>query len=223
MSEQPKPNIAISLFTIHQVITRGLKVSIENGQTFSIQGFPKTETKEGFLNYLRALVSVLDSHHLVEDELAFPYFKNKLPEMPVDLLGFQHQQIIPYFEQITRGIDHLDKPEQVEIGFRDINRALYKINELWHPHIKIEEEHMAISKLESMLPVDEHLRLIKEYAEYSQQHSGPPYLTIPFILYNLPVPARQALARGMPVEVTEQLVPVTWKPQWQSMQPFLLE
>ena len=49
------------------------------------------------------------------------------------------------------------------------------------------------------------------------------YLTLPFILYNLPVQQKSAMAEGMPAEVVEQLVPIVWREKWEPMKPFLLE
>jgi hypothetical protein len=36
----------------------------------------------------------LDAHHLTEDELAFPYLRDKFPEAPYDLLMAQHRDIV---------------------------------------------------------------------------------------------------------------------------------
>ena len=43
-----------------------------------------------------------------------------------------------------------------------------------------------------------------------------------WVLFNLPPETRAILAKGMPAELTEKMVPVVWKPQWESMTPFLL-
>lgn len=54
MSDQPKPNIAASLLTIHAVVTQALRVSIESVQSLSQLGFPDTPKREGYLNNVRA-------------------------------------------------------------------------------------------------------------------------------------------------------------------------
>ena len=59
--------------------------------------------------------------------------------------------------------------------------------------------------------------------DLSISQPGPPYLTVPFILSNLPVAIRDAMAEGMPAEVVEQLVPIVWREKWKAMKPFLLE
>jgi len=219
MPEQAKPNVAGSLFTIHAVITRALNVTIENVETFRQQGFPDSTTQQGFADYVRSLVSVLHSHHLVEDDLAFPYLQEKLPEAPYDLLIAQHQEMLLILDQIDLGIDTTGD----EASLNDLKVALEKVDAMWHPHIQIEEEHFTIEKTEELIDVEEHLRLIKQFGEYSQQHSGPNYLVIPFILYNLPVELRNIMARAMPPEVTQNLVPIVWKEKWESMKAFLLD
>jgi len=223
MSEAPKPNIAVSLFTLHKVITRGLEVSIKSASQFSESGFPDEFTAEGYLNYLRAMISILNSHHLVEDELAFPYFKDKLPQAPFDALSAQHHEMVPMLGEIQTMIAKIETKEQVKSGLKDLLEILTRLNDAWHAHIPIEEKNFDIAVLDAMLPVDEHLRLIKQYSEHSQENSGPPYLTIPFILYNLPPETRNVLAKGMPEELTQKLVPIVWKDRWESMGEFLLD
>jgi hemerythrin-like domain-containing protein len=223
MNSTPKPNVAISLFTIHKVITRGLTVSLENAQEFSRSGFPDEVTKEGYLNYLRALISILHGHHLVEDELAFPYFTDKLPGTPFELLTTQHQAMIPLIDEIQAIINRIDSGVDVPVKNNELVLVLKRLSEAWHAHIPIEEKHFDVGVIDEMLPVEEQLRLIKQYAQHSQEHTGPAFLTIPFILYNLPPDIRGIMAKGMPAELTEKLVPIVWKEHWESMGPFLLE
>lgn len=67
------------------------------------------------------------------------------------------------------------------------------------------------------------IRLQKELIEFFQEHTGPEYLVVPFVLYNLTTEDRAITAQGLPAIVTEQLVPIEWKDKWAPMQPFLLE
>lgn len=223
MTSAPKPNVAVSLFTIHKVITRGIDVSLENVRGFSTAGIPNEGAFEGYTNYLRALTSILHSHHLVEDDLAFPYFKDKLPETPFEILVAQHQEMVPMLDSINSIIETLESGKQDVEVLEELISILEALKDTWHKHIPIEEEHFDVGVIGSMLPAEEQLSLIKQYAEYSQEHSGPAYLTVPFILYNLPPEIREIMAKGMPAEVTEKLVPIVWKEQWQSMGPYLLE
>ena len=222
MSSQAQGYIGFSLTAIHNVITRGLKVSSESARGFAEHGFRDGEEKAGFLNYVRTLVAVLDGHHLTEDDVAFPYLRDKLPETPFDLLMAQHQKMIPVLGEIKSAVERCEKEGQVEAGLRDIEAGLIKVDSIWHPHIQIEQEYI-IEKADAMLPVEEQVRLVKLSGEHAQQHSGPPYLAVPFTLYNMQKEERALFAKGMPAEVTGHLVPVVWKEQWASMAPFLLE
>ena len=221
MSDQPKPNVAASLFTIHKVISRSLDVSIESAQDFAVRGFPEEKPVDGFINYIKALISILHAHHLVEDELVFPYFKEKLPDIPYHLLNDQHQEMAAILKEIEVLTDKIAERSEDAAGLTNL-KTLKKIRDKWHPHIDIEETYFEIQKVGEMLPVEEHLRLMKLFAEHSQKHSGPAYLTIPFVLYNLPRETREIMTKAMPSEVVEQLVPIVWKEKWESMTPFLL-
>ncbi len=222
MSSQAEGVIGFSLTAIHNVITHGLEVSIENTRRFAERGFRDGEEQAGFLNYVRALASVLDGHHLTEDDVAFPYFRDKLPEAPFDLLMAQHQEMVPLLGVIKSAVERCEKEGQVEAGLRDIEAGLIKVDSIWHPHIQIEQEHL-VEKADALLPVEEQLRLVRLFGEYSQKHSGPPYLAVPFMLYNLDKDERAVFAKDIPAEVTGHLVPVGGKEQWAAMAPFLLE
>jgi len=222
MSGQTQGYIAINLVAIHNVITRGLEVSIESARKFAERGFGDGSEQAGFLNYVRALVSVLDGHHLTEDDVAFPYLRDKLPAAPIDLLSAQHQEMIPVLGEIKAAVEKCETAGQVEAGLRDLEAALGRVNGMWHPHIQIEQEHI-VEKADAVLPVEEQVRLIKLVGEHVQKHTGPAYLTVPFTLYNLSPEERAVFAKDIPAEVTGHLVPVVWKEQWASMAPFLLE
>jgi hemerythrin-like domain-containing protein len=222
MSNQTEGIFAVSLVAIHNVITRGLKVSIESAGKFAGHGFADATEQAGFLNYVRALVSVLDGHHLTEDDVAFPYFRDKLPEAPFDLLSAQHREMVPLLGEIRTAVERCEKADQVEAGLRDMEAGLSWVDGMWHPHIQIEQEHL-VEKAGALLSVEEQMNLVRLLGEHSQKHSGPPYLTVPFTLYNVPAQERTVFTKAMPAEVTGHLVPIVWKEQWASMAPFLLE
>jgi hypothetical protein len=164
---------------------------------------------------------VVDSHHLTEDELVFPYFRDKLPAAPFDLLSSQHKLIVPILGEIRVAADKCGKEDQVGAALMDLGDALQRIDVIWHPHIRMEEEAI-VDKADALLPVEEQLRLVKQWTEHGVAHIGSPFLTVPFMLYNLTPEVREAFAAGMPKEVTQNLVPVVWKEKWESMTPFLL-
>jgi hemerythrin-like domain-containing protein len=223
MSQSNQPNVAADLIRIHSLITRGLKVSIERGQVFAQDGFPDASTREGFVDYVQSLVSVLNAHHLTEDELVFPYLRDLMPGTPFDVLIEQHQQMMPILDEIKAAIEAVAAEERAGEALNDLNRALTKVAELWHPHIQIEEEHFSVEKGAELISVEEHIRLAQTFAKYSQEHTDPDYLVVPFMLYNLSPEERAILASAMPPVVTQELVPRAWKEKWAPMRPFLLD
>jgi hemerythrin-like domain-containing protein len=218
MSEIQKPNVAVELIRIHKVITRGLEVAIERSQAFAQEGFPDASTQQGFVSYVQALASVLHGHHLTEDDLAFPYFREKLPEMPVEQLSAEHRRMEPILEEIRVALDGKIATATLE----ELNSALMRIAELWRPHIWKEEQSFDPEIVGALLDVNEQVRLVQQFAQHSQQHGGPDYLVVPFMLYNLSPDDRAAFSQAMPPIVTQQLVPIVWKEKWEPMVPFLL-
>jgi hypothetical protein len=95
------------------------------------------------------------------------------------------------------------------------------LSSIWGKHIKIEADQF-INKIDALIPGDEQRRLVKLFEQYNQSHSEPSFLVIPFLLFNLPGEEREILARSMPAELTENLVPYVWREKWESMTPFLL-
>ncbi len=221
MAEMSSPNVAQDLRRIHMIITRGLDVSIENAERFAQDGLTNQALSEGYRSYVTALLSFLHAHHLAEDDIAFPYFGERLPEAPFHQLEEEHRRIEALLEQAGEAMEGLeDQPEQ---ALSRLEAVLRQIRELWRPHIAVEEAHFEVQRLAEMLPPEEHVRLAGMMAGHSMEHSGPDYLVVPFALYNLPSEQRAVLSQAMPPVVTQQLVPVAWKEQWAPMQPFLLE
>lgn len=220
--DQNKPNVAASLMTIHYVITRALSVSIANATRFIDNWNMNKPLLEGYRNYVLSLMSVLNGHHLTEDELGFPFFKDVLPAMPFDRLTLEHEEITKIIRQITTIAESFSEHDHAAEKFRNLIELLKKLIDIWHPHIKTEEEFVNPETLEKLLTVEQHLELIKKFGEHSMKNSGPDYLVMPFIYYNLPAEIRVNIEKAWPVEVTGNLIPVVWKDKWVSMSPFLL-
>lgn len=216
MSSRQESNIAVSFLNIHSIITRGLTVSIENVRDLKGGG-----SQEGLFNYIRALVAIVNSHHLTEDEIAFPYFRDLLPGAPFELLIDNHQVMVQILEEIKLALEKADKTDQPETEMKNLESALIRLDEMWHPHIQIETDEF-ITKADGLIPVEEQIRLVRLFGEAGQKYAVPPYLTVPFMLYNLPVEDRQVFSLGMPAEVLQNLVPIVWKEKWESMTPFFL-
>jgi hemerythrin-like domain-containing protein len=221
MAEANAPNVAQDLLSIHSIITRALNVSSEKSQRFAQEGFSDASMKEGFFCYARSFVSVIHGHHLTENELAFPYFREKVPDAPYDLLIAQHQELVHVLDEIKAAIEEVSAEPQAA-ALNKLNQGLKRLADLWHPHIAIEQDHFSVAKLGVLINREEHIRLGKLLARHGQKHMGPGYLVVPFLLYNLAPKERAVFARNMPFLLTHLLVPVVWKKQWASMRPFLL-
>ena len=221
MADANAPNIALDLLRIHSIITRALSVTIEKSLQFAQEGFPDSATGAGFMCYARTFVSVIHGHHLTEDELAFPYFRQKLQDAPFDLLIAQHHELVHVLDEIKAAIEEVSAEPQAA-ALNKLNQGLRRLADLWHPHIGIEQEHFTAAKLEALIGREEHIRLGKLFAKHGQTHMGPGSLALPFLLYNLDAKERALFARNIPLLVTRFLVPVVWKSRWAPMLPFLL-
>ena len=221
MSKSNESNVAISFQNIHNIITRGLKVSIESIQAALQQGFQDEGRREGFFNYTRALSSVLNAHHLSEDDIAFPYYRDKLPEVSFDRLTYFHRVMMRVLDEVNAAVEKCAKNGGPGNGLMSLKAPLIQLNEMWHPHIQFETSGF-ISKADALITVEEQLKLVGQMAEHDLKIAVPHPLTVPFMLYNLPEEDRAVFSQGIPVEVVQKFVPVTWKEQWESMTPYLL-
>jgi hemerythrin-like domain-containing protein len=214
MSEPDKPSIAGDLSRIHIVITRALDIAIEHSSVTN-------SVSTGFINYVESFLSLLHSHHLVEDELIFPYLKAKMTDVPFDLMEAQHQKLLPFLDRLEAQLTALKSQEgQVAIILPELNQTLTQLKDLWQLHFQTEEEYINETSL-SNIDLTEQLDRSLEFAEYSRQHINPDYLVVPFILYNLTPEDRAVMSQVFPPIVTEQLVPVDWRNKWEPMLPFL--
>lgn len=218
MIQAEQTNIGVGLVLIHRVITRGLAVARENSECFAEDGFPDKSTADGFVNYVRTLVSMINAHHLAEEDLAFPYLHPLLPEAPYDVLLSEHRVFEPILGEVAEAIDGAESSD----ALYDLHSAVSRLEELWHPHISTEEMHFSVPTLARVMSQHEHERLSALLVEFDQHHSGPDYLVLPFMLFNLDGDYRTAMIKEFPPVVTEQLIPIAWKDKWASMKPFLL-
>jgi hemerythrin-like domain-containing protein len=200
-----------------------LDVAIEHSQTFARQGYPDASIREGFISYVRSLASVLHAHHLTEDDLAFPYFRDKMPDAPFDSLTADHREMTSFLEKIDGLIEDVEGGAQAAEPLNDLKRVLTQVRGLWHPHIELEEDHLSPEKADELLSVEEQIELGTRFAQHNQEHAKPDYLVVPFLLYNLPPEERAIFSQGMPPVVTQELVPVVWRDKWLPMKPFLLD
>ena len=222
MSEDHKTGISEDLKRIHSIFTRAIAVSIDRSWEYSQNGFPDPAIQEGFTNFIKSFVSLLNAHHLTEDDLTFPYFNKIIPNAPYDRLSEDHRQIVVLLDQIQNAAEAAALGDRPKENLTEMNRLLGKLQEMWHPHIHIEETDFDQDKVNQAFSHEEQEKMSMEFSEHSAKHSGPDYLVLPFMLYNLAPADRSAMARELPPIITEQLIPIAWKDQWKSMQPFLL-
>jgi len=202
------------LLRIHKIISTGLRTSIRKCDEYLVkQGIPSGEAT-GFCMYVSTLKWVTHAHHLSEDEIAFPYFKDYL-EAPYNILKVDHKTM-------ARILDSLDQSllEVSTSGVGKLRVVLGEFDSLWGPHIKIEEEHFTPQKLQAVIGMEEQVDLVKKLGEHSIRNSGPGPLALPFMFYNLEGRDREDFMKPIPWIAKKILVPVIWRNQWKAMSSF---
>ena len=217
MPAQTLPNVGTDLIRIHKVVTRALEVARQNSQDAGL----KEADRAGFAAYVRALTILLDSHHLGEDELAFPFWRTRLPDGPFDRLKQQHRQMSAYFGQIKGWLVAPETAWQPAAQSK-LNHTLTYLQRLWLKHIGLEEATIGPENARLYLTPEENGQLARSLAEHSLTHSQPNELVMPFVIYNLAGEDRAEFVKQMPPVMVEQLVPYAWKATWAPMSPFLL-
>jgi hypothetical protein len=129
----------------------------------------------------------------------------------------------PILEAIQAAVEGVAAQPDAGAALDELNQALVTMADLWRPHIQKEEAGFRPEEVGALLTVEEQIGLAQQFAQHSQEHTGPDYLVVPFMLYNLLPEDRAILAQAMPPMVTQQLVPVVWKDKWEIMKPFLLD
>jgi len=214
MSEQRGPNVGVSLMYIHRAISRGLRVSLENSQAFAEGGFPDKASEAGFWTYVQTFEFVTHGHHLTEDDLFFPYLRDRLAGVDFDALSAEHVAIAAMLGEIAAAREAGSLP--------NLHQALARMDGAWDLHRSKEEKAFSPEIAARVMTPPEHIELGQKAAAHSQEHGGPAPLVIPFVLFNLEPGDRASMAAAYPVEILNHLVPVVWKEQWAPMQPFLL-
>ena len=223
MSNENQPNIGEDYIRFHKVMTRGLVVSLQNINEFLQVGSIEKLNREGFIKYVQSFSSVLHGHHQAEDEKIFPYSKDKLPEVPYERLISEHEIFNDGLQEINTVIDHLTSENDELDSIKLLKSGFNKIDQIWNPHIQIENTQL-YERIRSLnIDLEEMIRLQKEDKKFFQEHTGPAYLVMPFVLYNLSPEDRAILTQGSPEIVAKQLLSSDWKDKWTPMQPFLLK
>lgn len=216
------PNLAGDLLRIHRAITRGLSVAVTSGTQFLVEGYPDAGIRLGHARYVHSLAIVLGAHHGGEDEIAFPALKARLPAAPYERLAADHQEIESSLDGVRQALGDA-AGESSGLNLKVVVEGLRRVAKVWSPHIQLEEQHFAEAAIGAVMTADEQAQVSVSMAQHSQAHAVPPYLALPFVLFNLTVEDRAQMAEGLPRLVTEELVPREWKDQWAPMMPFLLD
>jgi hemerythrin-like domain-containing protein len=204
------------LLRIHKIISRGLSISIRKCDEYLVkQGIPSGEAA-GFSMYVSTLKWVTHSHHLSEDDIAFPYFKDYI-EAPYSHLKDDHDTIARILDSLDQGLLELSSG-----GVSKLREVLYEFDKIWGPHIKIEEENFTSEKLHAVIGMKEQVNLVEKLGEHSVKNSGPGPLALPFLFYNIEGRDREDFMKPIPWIVKKVLVPIVWRSQWKAMSPFFL-
>lgn len=204
---------------IHKVISRGIKGSLDGVRIFIESGFPDKETRQGYWNFVKMTSLMLDTHHRTEDEIAFPYFQENLPETHFEWLFEDHQLITEFLEELAPIMDSLENDEVAQTNLEKLNAVLLKIEDRWSQHMELEEEEF-IDLIDSLAPFEVRVKLIDQFFEYNEKLTEPYYLSIPFMLNNLEEKDRERWSKGFSSEVLQQIETDAWKEKWASMAPF---
>ncbi len=216
------PNLTRDLIRIHKVVTRSLEVCLNHGKQYLTTGTTLPEGLQGYSYYVHCFATVLSTHHQSEDLIAFPAFKSVIPSAPYERLAADHHEIERLLTFIPQAVGELTGREP-ENGLQIITNTLSNISEIWYTHIQLEEHHFSEEVVNKAFNSDEQGNISAAASKHSQEHSGPPYWIIPFILFNLEHEERASMAASFPPMITEELIPKVWKDQWAPMKPYLLD
>jgi len=205
-----------ALLRIHKIISRALSVSVQKCDEYLGKQDRPPEEAAGFLMYVTTLKWVLHAHHLSEDDIAFPYFRDKL-EAPYSQLTEDHQTMARILASLEKCLSEVSSG-----GVGKLREALGELDRLWGPHIKIEEEHFTADKLNPVAGMQEQVNLVARLDEHGRMNAGPGPLALSFMFYNLEGADREAFMMPFPWPVKKVLVPIIWKGKWKAMSPFLL-
>ena len=126
-------------------------------------------------------------------------------------------------QEINAGIDHLTSENNELESLKLLKSGLGKIDQIWDHHIQIKNTQLYGQIGSLNIDLEEMIRLEKDDKKFFQEHTGPAYLVMPFVLYNLSPEDRAILTQGSPDIVAKQLLSSDWKDKWTPMQPFLLK
>jgi hemerythrin-like domain-containing protein len=223
MTEWKGADPPVSLVLIHRVITRGMEVGRRNAARFARDGYAGPEVGVGFALYLRTLAGLLHQHHSAEDEIAFPFLRERLPGLPLETLIAEHEQMAAVLEEMAPLLDTLKGQAGEGAALEATGEALARLAKIWPGHIDVEETIISMRRLGTVASAKELAAWLASMGQHRPAGAAPDPVALPFILYNLSPEDRAIMAKNLPPVITQELVPGPWREQWAPMKPFLLD
>ncbi|HLN21675.1 MAG TPA: hemerythrin domain-containing protein [Bacteroidales bacterium] len=211
-----KNPLSDGLLRIHKLITRAISVSVVKCDEYIRINYIPGKEEKGFRLYLETLVKVMHAHHLSEDEIVFPYFRGKI-EANYSKLKSEHIAMSEMLDDLSRSIDRLNVGD-----IPSLRGKLDSIQRLWTPHIRTEERSFPPEILDGKMSAVEQDDLVKRVSTHGAKSSGPGYLALPFVIFNLQREDRKEFLKDFPWILKHFIIPVVWRRKWKSMEPFLL-
>lgn len=206
---------------IHQIISRGVNVSLDRIDGFIQNGFAEDVNQKGYFDFIHALTLMLDAHHKIEDDIAFPHFRDALQNTHFEWLKQDHDWITGFLEELAPVVVSLKSDPSVHNDLNLLKEILEKIEDRWSQHIELEEEEF-IELIDDLSTPEEKSQLLAQFAEYNHGLLIPHEITLPFMLYNLEPQGRLIIEKTHPAEWFNDLNSPDWVEKWQSMKPFFL-
>ena len=207
---------------VHGIITRALQVTNERSASFARTGYPDVRTGEGFTLCVQSLATLLHGHHVTEDDVAFPYFRSVTPKAPFDRISAQHQHMVETIDELEGAAEDATSPTRTSEALKSENAASVRMQDLWLPHVGLEERYVGPEHLASFLDMAERVRVGKMLSLEAQKHLRPLSRMVPFLLYNMTGEDRAIMAKGLLGLVGGLSVRLLWRRNWKAMSPFLL-
>jgi len=205
---------------IHKIISRGINISLKGGQDIIGGTVFDDNIIRGYLSYVRMTGLMLDTHHRTEDDIAFPYFKESLPDTHFLWLREDHDLITGFLEALSLIMDVLESGSLTLENFEILNQVLLKIEDRWTQHIELEEEEF-IDLIDSLAPPDARKYLVVQFFQYNEPLLEPYYLSFPFMLFNLKASDRQHWSENLSTQILQKIETAPWKEKWSPMAPYL--
>ena len=121
------------------MITHALEGARAQLQDAAEGGLADPGEREALVEYLGCFATLLHDHHLSEEDFAFPYFRERLPDAPFGLLEAQHVEMKGLLDEIEAACAVLAQNGEGQAAAQALHDTLGRLAALWHPHIRLEE------------------------------------------------------------------------------------